>query len=221
VSRLFITERELNLISDITKEVVKDVVGQKIFLFPISELKTQSHEVYNEAIKKVYENPIEVDALVGQPEATVKVNNFGVDRTFKVEVYLQWRDVVDKGISVNVGDYFSYGDNFYEIAEYVYTRNIYGQVDHKDGMKITGTKVREGQFRAKMFGPTDISNSEDDAVQKTFEQQRGAAENSQGPTNDRRELIERGVLDRPLTGPKSVNDKSGSPSGNAFYGEDS
>lgn len=220
MSRLFITERELNFISDITKEIIKDAIGQKIYLYPISELKTQSHEVYNEAIKKVYDNPVEVDALVGQPETTVKVDGFGIDKTFKVEVYLQWRDVVDKGISVNIGDYFSYGDNFYEIAEYVYTRNIYGQVDHKDGMKLTGTKVREGQFRSKILGPTDISYAEDDAVQKTFAQQRGAAENANGPTNDKRELIERGVLDPPLTGPKEVNDKSGSPSGNSFYGED-
>lgn len=221
MARLFITERELNFISDITKELVKDVNGQKIYLYAISELKTKSHEVYNEAIKKVYENPVELDALVADPETTIKVDGFGIDKTYKIEVYLQWRDLVDKGVNVNIGDYFSYGDNFYEVAEYIYTRHIYGQVENKDGMKIVGTKVREGQFRAKFFGPTDISYAEDDAVQKTFAQQRGFEENANGETNDKRELVERGVLDPPLTGPKEVNDKQQSPSGNAFYGEDS
>lgn len=220
MARLFITEREMNLISDLTKELVKDVNGQKIYLFPISELKTLAHPVYNEAVQKVYDNPVEIDALVADPQTEIKVDGFGIDKTFKIEVYVQWRDLVDKGINVSMGDYFSYGDNFYEVAEFFYTRHIYGQVDHRDGVKLTGIKVREGQFKAKLFGPTDISYTEGDAVQKDFEQQRGFAENVNGPTNDKRELVERGVLDPPLTGPKHVNDKNESSSGNAFYGED-
>ena len=35
--RLFITQREISLINDIAKEIVKDVVGQKIYLFQILE----------------------------------------------------------------------------------------------------------------------------------------------------------------------------------------
>ena len=40
MSRFFITEREVNFINDIAKEVVKDVVGQKIYYFPISVAKS-------------------------------------------------------------------------------------------------------------------------------------------------------------------------------------
>lgn len=210
----------MNLISDLTKEVIKDVNGQKVYYFPISELKTKAHEVYNEAAQKIYDNPIEVEALVSSPETTIKIDGFGIDKTFKIEVYIQWRDLVDKNINVCIGDYFSHGDNFYEIAEFTLMRNIYGQVEHYDGMKVIGIKAREGQFKAKFFGPTNIAYTEDDAAQKDFVQQRGFEENANGPTNDKRELIDRGVIDSPLTGPKQVNDKGGSPSGNAFYGED-
>ena len=35
MARLFITPRELNFISDITKEIIKDVVGQKVYYYPI------------------------------------------------------------------------------------------------------------------------------------------------------------------------------------------
>lgn len=220
MSRLFITQRELNFIGDITKELVKDVVGQKIYYYPISETKTKSHEVYKEAIQKVFDTPIVIDCLVGNPETTVKIDNFGVDKTFKLEVYLQWRDLVDKAINVAIGDYFSFGDNFYEITEYVYTRHIYGHVENKDGMKVTAIKVREGQFKSKLLGPTDISYSDTDAVQKNFVQQRGFAENSEGPTADIRDLRKNGVLDDPITGPKEVNEKSADPAGPGFYGED-
>ena len=35
--------------SDITKELIKDVVGQKIVYYPISELKSKVHEMYQES----------------------------------------------------------------------------------------------------------------------------------------------------------------------------
>lgn len=220
MARLFITPRELNFISDITKELIKDTIGQKIYLFPISELKTQAHPVYNEAVKKIFDNPIEIEALVANPETTIKVDGFGIDKTFKLEVYIQWRDLVDKGINVTIGDYFSYGDNFYEITEYFYTRHIYGQVEHKDGMKLSAVKVRESQFKAKLFGPTDISYTDPDAVQNEFVQQRGAEDNRLGPTNDTRDLQKNGVLEQPISGPHEVSNKSGDIAGPGFYGED-
>lgn len=220
MSRLFITHRELNFISDITKELIKDCVGQKIYLYPISEVKTQTHLVYNEAVKKIFDNPIEIEALIADPETTTKIDGFGIDRMFKLEVYIQWRDLNDKGISISIGDYFSYGESFYEITEYSLMRNIYGQVEHKDGMKLMAVKVRESQFKAKIFGPTDITYNDPDAVQDEFVQQRGFEENSNGPTNDVRDLQKNGVLEAPITGPHEVSNKSGDIAGPGFYGED-
>ena len=34
-------------INDIGKEIVKDVVGQKIYYFPISQIKTRVHDIYD------------------------------------------------------------------------------------------------------------------------------------------------------------------------------
>jgi hypothetical protein len=222
MSRLYITPRELNFISDITKEFIKDVVGQKIFYYPVSELKTKTHAVYNEAIKKVVDNPIAIDALVDNNFQTdTKIDQFGVDPQYKIEVYVQHRDLVEKGINVSLGDYFSFSDIFYEISDRVFMRNIYGLPEHKDGVKLTGTKARESLFKALTLGPTDISRPEPDAVQTTFVQQRGQSENKEGPTADRRALQDNGVLEKPLSGPREVSPK-GDPDkvGSAFYGED-
>lgn len=222
MARLFITPRELNYISDITKEIIKDVIGQKVYLFPISELKTQTHGVYNESLQKVYDNPIALDALVDSNFQTdTKIDKFGVDAQYKVEVFIQHRDLVDKGINVNIGDFFSFSDVFYEITERVYMRNIYGMPEHKDGIKLIGVKAREGLLKAPVLGPTDISHTDADAVQKEFVQQRGHAFDANGdPTGDKRDLVENGVLDSPLTGPKQVSSKGDPDSvGSAFYDE--
>lgn len=225
MSRLFVTPRELNFFSDITKEIIKDVVGQKIYYYPISEVKTQVHAVYNEALQKIFDNPIAIDALVDNNfQSDTKIGLFGVDSQFKIEVYVQWRDMVEKGINVNIGDFFSFSDVFYEITEKVFMRNIYGLPEHKDGVKLIGTKARDGQFRAPLLGPTDIARPEADAVQKTFVQQRGAAENSEGLTGDVRDLVRAGVLEPPLSGPKEVSERGAvfddSHHASSFYGED-
>ncbi len=225
MSRLFITPRELNFISDITKEIIKDVIGQRIYYYPISEIKTLSHSLYNEAMQKVFDNPIIIDALVDNNfQSDTKINQFGVDAQFKIEVYMQWRDLVEKGVNVQIGDFFSFSDIFYEITEATFMRNIYGLPEHKDGVKLIGTKAREGQFKAPVLGPTDISRTDDDAVQKTFVQQRGHVENSEGPTGDVRDLVKAGVLDEPLSGPHEVSERGAtdddSHHGSSFYGEE-
>lgn len=222
MARLFITPRELNFISDVTKEVIKDVIGQRVYYYPISEHKTKSHGVYNEALQKIYDNPIALDCLVDSNFQTdTKIDKFGVDAQFKVEVFLQYRDLIDKGINVNIGDFFSFSDIFYEVTERVFMRNIFGMPEHKDGVKLVGVKAREGLFVAPVVGPTDIGYTDADAVQKEFTQQRGEAFDKNGEaTGDRRDLVDNGVLDKPLTGPKEVSEKGDSTgAGSSFYDE--
>lgn len=221
MARLFVTQRDLNFISDITKEVVKDVCGQLIYLYPISEIKTTSHPVYGEALQKVFDNPVAIDALVDSDFQTdTKINRFGIDSQYKIEVFLQHRDLVDKGINLCIGDFFSFSDIFYEITEKIFMRTIFGLPEHKDGIKIIGTKAREGQFVAPIIGPTDISHTDQTAVQTTFIQQRGMPENAEGPTADKRDLIENGVLEQPLSGQREVSDKGDTDNaGSTFYDE--
>ena len=58
MARLFLTPREINFMNDVAKELVKDVVGQKIYYFPISEVKSRVHDIYEESADKIFENPI-------------------------------------------------------------------------------------------------------------------------------------------------------------------
>ena len=53
MARLFITPREMDFISDLTKEVTKDVIGQTIFYYKVREDVSEVHEIYEEAIEKV------------------------------------------------------------------------------------------------------------------------------------------------------------------------
>ena len=220
MGRLFLTEREINLINDLAKELVKDVVGQKIYYFSINNIKSQVHDVYEESPDKIFENPIEIDALVKYSPQDVRTNRFGSEEYYSIECYLQFRDLLDKGISVSEGDFFSYGTTFFEVIKAPRTDVIFGQIEHKSYITITGKQSRKGQFLSKVFGPTSEEYSDADAVQTTYVQQRGFAENRLGVTGDVRELQKKGVLDAPITGPAEVS-PSGDPQsvGSAFYDE--
>lgn len=220
MARLFITEREMNFINDIMKEVVKDVIGQKIYYFSISEIKSRVHDVYEESPNKIFENPIEIDALVKYSGQEVKTNRFGSEEYYNIECYIQERDLIDKQIDVREGDFFSYGETFFEIIKAPRSDVIFGQIEHKSYITVSGKQARKGQFITKVFGPTSESYSDPDAVQTTFVQQRGFEENRLGKTGDVRDLQKTGVLDAPLTGPAEVS-PSGDPGnvGSAFYDE--
>jgi hypothetical protein len=220
MARLFVTERELNFINDIMKEVVKDVIGQKIYYYSISEIKSRVHDVYEEAPNKIFENPIEIDALVKYSGQEVKTNRFGSEEYYNIECYIQERDLIDKQIDVREGDFFSYGETFFEIIKAPRSDVIFGQIEHKSYVTVSGKQARKGQFITKVFGPTSEAYSDPDAVQTTFVQQRGFEENRLGKTGDVRDLQRTGVLDAPLTGPAEVS-PSGDPEnvGSAFYDE--
>lgn len=210
MARLFITSREMDFISDITKEVMKDVVGERIFFYSISLIKSNVHELYEEAPDKVFDNPIMIDAIVDYHPNEVVTNTFGLESIRTIDVWIQSRDINDKGLVMSEGDFFTYGPNLFEVLSIIDQRNIYGQTEHTDGLKLSGRLARKGQFFTKVFGPTDEAYSDPDAVRSSFHQQRGVVENAEGLTGDVRTLQSNGVLDPPLSGPQSVLLTSGS-----------
>jgi len=218
--RLFITPREINFINDIAKEVIKDVIGQKIYLFQISEIKSKVHDVYEESPDKVFETPIELDCLVKYSGQEVTTDRFGSEKYFQIEVYVQSRDLLDKEIEILEGDFFSYGSIFFEITKAPSSNIIFGQIEHERFITISGRQSRKDLFLAKVFGPTSESYLDADAVQETFVQQRGQKENRLGKTGDVRDLQKNGVIDAPITGPKEVSPRGDSTNvGSSFYDE--
>ena len=218
MARIFITPREIDFISDLTKEITKDVRDQKIYYYKVREELTNIHDVYEEAPEKVFDPPVEVQAMVEWEPEEVRTNRFGAEEFYTISVYIQMRDLIDRGFEVASGDYFSYGTIFFEITSVIVDKTIFGQIEHKTGFKITGKQAREGQIDKFAIGPTSEDINEEDSVQEEFVQKRGLEENRLGPTGDKRALIEDGKLDPPEEGPAEVKKDTGSIK-SSFYGD--
>ena len=219
--RLFVTPRELDFISDITKELIKDIIGQVIHYYQISETKTDVHDVYNEAPEKIFETPIKLEALVEYQPENIKTNIFGTEMTYDITAYVHYRDALQRGLLPAEGDFFSYGEIFFEIVKVVVEKLVYGQVEHAVGYQIAAKQARKGQFDAKVIGPTDEAYADSDAVQKTFVQQRGQSQNKLGVTGDKRDLQVAGTLEAPISGPREVSPLGkGNTPDSAFYDDE-
>ena len=226
MARLFITPREIDFIADINKEIVKDVIGQKIYFYKTREDLSNVHDIYEESINKVFDPPVEIDCKIDWEPSEVRTNEFGMEYYYSMDAYVQYRDMIDKDLDISAGDYFSYGTTFFEITSVVTQSQIYGEIEHATGVKLTGKQARIGQIDKDPIGPLGEEYSDPDAVQETFVQQRGFKENRLGPTGDIRSLQDNGVLTKPISGPAEVSEKGGTGSENeigtidsAFYAD--
>ena len=124
MARLFITTREIDFIADLTKEITKDVIGQSIYYYRIREDISEVHEVYEESLEKIFDPPIEIETRVMWNPQDVKTDRFGLEATSQIEIYVHYRDMCDKGITLLEGDYFSFGADFFEITSIKYDKII-------------------------------------------------------------------------------------------------
>lgn len=219
MARLFITSREIDFISDITKELIKDVVGSRIFYYSVSETKSHVHDLYLEAPEKVFEHPLEIESLVEYEPETVKTDVFGTEMTYDIKVWIHERDMIDREIQLSQGDFFSYGDVFFEVVKMTTLDNNYGQIEHLLGYELYGRQARQTQFTSRVFGPTHELYADADAVQETFVQQRGFPNNKLGETGDVRTLQKKQILDAPISGPKETSPRGSETAGSAFYSD--
>lgn len=212
------TEREINFISDITKELSKDVIGQHIYYYSVNIARSQVHEIYEEAVQKVLDDPIKIECFVNWMPPEVRTNEFGSEEFSKIEIYVQARDMLDRAINLSEGDFFSFGSRFFEVSSMITDKIIYGHVERITGWKLMGVQARESQFKAKLFGPTNEFDADVDAVQTKFAQQRGQEYNQEGITGDKRELQANLTLEKPIEGTRQITWRTvASGSGNAFY----
>ena len=87
MARLFITPREIDFISDLTKEVIKDVSGQKIYYYVVREDLSDVHDVYEEAPNKVFDPPVEIEARVDYQPEEIRTNKFGHEEFYTINVF--------------------------------------------------------------------------------------------------------------------------------------
>ena len=136
MARLFVTSRELDFINDTVKELIKDVVGQKIYLYKVRPEVTIVHNVYEEAIDKVFDPPVELECRVQYEPEDVRVNRFGSEEYYTINCYFHARDLIERDIDIKEGDFFNFDATWFEVVKSTINSIVYGQIEHSMGVHI-------------------------------------------------------------------------------------
>ena len=144
---LFVGQKEKDLVKQVNDEIIERVVGQTIIYYPISLEHTNYHDLYGEAIKKSFLNPVRVYAMVKWASQDTTVTPLGVDRIERITVAFHKRRLVeDQDLFVREGDFIPYGENFYEILTLQEPKWLFGQVESSFEIASTCVRAREGLF---------------------------------------------------------------------------
>lgn len=215
----------MNLFSDLNKEMMKDVRGEKIYYYRLKLNETKAHPVYDEAEDKFFDDPIEVDVHIDSWEGDPQTTKFGTDTFKKLTFLLHYEDIVDRDLDVREGDVISWGPRFYEITEIQTKSVLYGAVERLNAIHVTAVQTRRANIAEPVQGPTETRFDDPDAVQNDFYQQRGNETNPLGQfTGDKRRLVDAGIVQREVgaeiseRGNLDVPEQGSSRVG--FYGED-
>jgi hypothetical protein len=213
MARLFITPREIDLISDLSKEITKDVIGQVIYFYKTRVDLSQPHDVYDEMTERIFDNPVEIDCRVQWNSEETRQEKFGMDTSRRMEIYVHFRDMLDRSITISEGDFVQYGTDFFEITTVKDDNIIFGQIEYKTGVVLSVSSARKGLIDKIPYGPLGESYTDENATQKTFVQQQGKASDG-----DKRQLVKDGILGDRLGSPQTVRPQKGKSS---FYGDES
>lgn len=147
--RLFIGDQEINYFNSIGKELIQEIVGQKIIYYAVSQEYTNDDDLYGEAMTKTTYAPVEINALVAYGEPEQSVTNFSIDTVYSLQVNFLLYELTERHIMPRVGDFVQYGSSFYEVQELTLPTLVYGQIDHKVNARAICRIARDGQFKVK------------------------------------------------------------------------
>jgi len=144
---LFVGQKEKDLVKQVNDEVIEKVVGQTIIYYPVSLKDTNFHDLYGEAIDKVFMDPVRIYAMVKYVSQTTTVTALGVDRIERINVAFHKRRLTeDQDLFVREGDFIQYGQYFYEILTLEEPKWLFGQVESSFEIAATCVRAREGLF---------------------------------------------------------------------------
>ena len=144
---LFLGKKERDLVKQVNDELIERVIGQTILYYPISDVHTDFHPIYGEAIQKNYLPPVRVYVLVEWDETTTTATNYGLDRIYNLTCHFHKRRLTeDQNLFVREGDFILYGEDYYEIITLSEPKQLFGQTEHMLEISAKCSRARQGLF---------------------------------------------------------------------------
>ena len=111
---LFGSSRDFNLMTKLSRELIKDVVEQEVLYHKIS-LEDTDVNLYGEAMQKSYFNAVKLNCLITRGDQVIDIQEFGPDLGREASFAFIRQDLVDASVVAEVGDILEWHNDFYEV----------------------------------------------------------------------------------------------------------
>lgn len=111
---LFGSNRDFDLLVNINRELLKDVVEQEILYYKLSLDDTISN-LYGEALNKIYWEPLKLNCLITRGDQVITTDDFGPDLSREASFAFIRKDLEDVQVVPEVGDILLWHEDYYEV----------------------------------------------------------------------------------------------------------
>ena len=110
----FGSDRDINLMVNIGRELLHDIVEQEILYHKLS-LEDTDVNLYGESLSKSYWNAVKLNCLITRGDQIINIDDFGPDLGREASFAFIRQDLVDKTVVPEVGDIVEWHNDFYEV----------------------------------------------------------------------------------------------------------
>lgn len=159
MARRFVTSKEIAFIDSINRELIQHFVQQEIIYYAISVEESEVHDVYDESIKKVWHQPVKLNARVRFDNPSSKSTAGGLDSSYTCEAYCHTAELNERNLKPREGDFIEFGQIIFELTSVTMPQLAFGQANNKIMTKLMGVSSREGQFQIGNISDEGIDNT--------------------------------------------------------------
>jgi len=111
---LFGSNRDFNLLVNINRELLKDIVEQEILFYKLS-IKDTEVNIYGEGLIKTFLEPLKLNCLITRGDQVITNDDFGPDLTREASFALLRQDLEDVSVVPEVGDIVNWQEDYYMV----------------------------------------------------------------------------------------------------------
>jgi len=123
---LFGSNRDFDLLVNINRELLKDIVEQEILYYKIA-LDEININIYGESLEKSYNTPVKLNCLITRGDQVVDMQDFGPDLNREASFAFLRPDLVDVNVVPEVGDILMWHEDYYEVDTVRENQLFYGR----------------------------------------------------------------------------------------------
>ena len=111
---LFGSNRDFDLLVNINRELLKDIVEQEVLYHKLS-LEDTDVNLYGEAMEKAFWSALKLNCLITRGDQVYDVQEFGPDLGREASFAFIRQDLVDVSLVPEVGDIVEWHNDYYEV----------------------------------------------------------------------------------------------------------